>query len=92
MVSCGVGCRHSSDRHHCGYSSDSTDSTSSLGTSICHRCSPKKDNKKKKKKKCNICEIGVWEGEAKEGRAGEVVQERMTKNSKYSKRQRPKIQ
>ena len=52
----------------------------------------KKDNKKKKKKKCNICEIGVWEGEAKEGRAGEVVQERMTKNSKYSKRQRPKIQ
>ena len=32
-------------------SSYSSSSTPSLGTSICHRCSPKKIEKKKKKKK-----------------------------------------
>jgi len=35
-----------------GYSSDS-DSTPSLGTSICLRCSPRKGKKTKKKKKKN---------------------------------------
>ena len=37
LCCCGVGC--------------SFDQTSSLGTSICHECSPKKKKKKKKKKK-----------------------------------------
>ena len=49
-MSCGVVCRHGSDpvllwlwRRPAGYSSDST---TSLGTSICHECSPKNTHTK----------------------------------------------
>ena len=33
----------------------SSDSTPSLGTSICHGCGPKKEKKRKKKKKKRVC-------------------------------------
>ena len=57
-LSCGVGCRHSSDPEllwlwyrlvAIGYPS--------LGTSICHMCSPKKTKKRKKKKEKELKDI-----------------------------------
>ena len=42
---------------------DLSDSTPSLGTSICHGCGPKNTKKKKKKKK-NECAMQVSEGKA----------------------------
>ena len=53
-LQCGVGCRHSLDSTSlwlwCRPAAATSISTSSLGTSICHRCGSKK--KKQKKKKC----------------------------------------
>ena len=40
----------------------SSDSTPSLGTSICHRCGPKKKKKKRKKKRTELVEeLSFWE-------------------------------
>ena len=50
----------------CGYSSDQTPS---LGTSICHGCSPRKDKKKKKKKGTAIETIQMREC-GQDGRVG----------------------
>ena len=52
-VSCGVGCRHSSDSALLWpvAVSCSSDLTPSLGTSLCLKCSPKKNKKRKKKKR-----------------------------------------
>ena len=50
-VSCGVGCRHSLDvalRLWCRPAALAPIWSPSLGTSICHGCSPKKQKKKKK--------------------------------------------
>ena len=53
-VSCGVGFRHGSDPTIATVvvwaGICSSDSTPSLGSSICRRCSPKKQKKKKKRK------------------------------------------
>ena len=51
-MSCGVSCRRSTDWRCCGWwqaGSCSSDSTPSLGTSICHRWGPKKIKERKEK-------------------------------------------
>ena len=58
-MKCGIACRFGSDlallRLWCN-----SDSTTSLGTSICHQCGPKKPKKKKKKKKKKEKKILLW--------------------------------
>ena len=53
-MSCGVGCRRGSDPQASSYSSSLTPS---LGTYICHGCSPKKQKKEKEKKKSQHWEL-----------------------------------
>ena len=62
-MSCGIGHRHGLDLALlcCGIGGNSSDSTPSLGTSICLRCGPKKVKDKKIKITYENKKINKWD-------------------------------